>query len=96
MDTIHLTIIKQLAAKLTSFGFPNDPKGVVEAAHDFELAKRASVDVTHQDKLSENVSVYRVGGITGGPVFALVVFKPHNPQFAAHVVDFRVGNNIYA
>jgi hypothetical protein len=80
-NTIHLTIIKQLAAKLTGFGFPNYPKEAI---------------VSDVDDLSQNVKVYRVDGMTAGPVWALVVVKGHTPQPAFHVVDFRVGNNLYA
>lgn len=85
MSGEHLTIVKQLAAKLTSFGFANNPRGCV---------------VTHEGNLSSSVSVYAVTNIVdmgGGndTVWALVVFKGHVPLPAYHVVDFRIGSNIY-
>ena len=79
-------IIKQVASKMTSFGFRHEPDNA-----------RARLCGT----LSDTVEVWQVENIhldAGGHspvVFALVVNKGHVPLPAHHVVDFRVGNNIY-
>lgn len=82
---IALCITKQLVAKLTSFGFPTSPKDVTK--------------VWRLEPLTKTVYVYWVEGLTGGDVWALVVHKGHTPldilQESYHVVDFRVGDNLY-
>jgi hypothetical protein len=75
-----LTIIKQAASKLTSFGFDNDPRNAV---------------ATLVEDLSPTVFVYRIEGLTASDVYVLVIRKGHVPLEAHHVVDFRVGGNIY-
>lgn len=74
-------LVKQTVAKLTSFGFPNDPRN----AH-----------VVLARILSTSVTVWYIQGlIPHNPVFVLVVNKGHSPQIADHVVDFRIGQDIY-
>ena len=76
------TILKQLAAKMTSFGFPSEP-------FQAEVATVASVTPT--------LFVVRADGLVdGGPVYALVVRKGHIPVPVEHVVDFRIGTDIYS
>jgi hypothetical protein len=74
-------IIKQVAAKMTAFGLPNNPHGARAGAPEW---------------LSASVGVVEVYGIYPAPVFALVVHKGHAPHEAWHVVDFRVGSDIYS
>lgn len=76
-----LTICKQVAAKMTGFGFENSPQGA---------------SVADVGALSKSVYVVRVDGICPAPVFCLVIDKGHVPVPAAHVVDFRVGSDIYS
>lgn len=71
-------IIKQTAAKMTAFGFPNNPHG-------------ATVGGRHV--LSANVFAMHVYGIADATVAVLVVHKGHVPVEAWHVVDFRVGDS---
>lgn len=85
------TIIKQVAAKLTSYGFPNQPvpnvhrDGTTSGCH-------AALHLSFTD----TVEVWEVTDLVPtGPVYALVVNKGHDPWPAHHVVDFRVGGNIY-
>ncbi len=82
-DLQELAVIKQCAQRLTSFGFPNEPR-----AAGFHSVR----------ELSPSVLVVMIGGMmgTGAMVHALVVIKPHRPVPAAHVVDFRVGSDIYS
>jgi len=84
----ELTIIKQVASKMTSFGFPNDPR-------------KANARLVTE--LSDRVQVWELGLMhipdEEGPVpkvFALVINKGHVPVPAYHVVDFRIGNDIYS
>jgi hypothetical protein len=78
---MQLNITKQVAAKLTSFGFANNPREAV---------------VSLVDRLTDAVRVYRVKmTVPEADIYALVVHKGHAPVEAAHVVDFRVGGNIY-
>jgi hypothetical protein len=76
-----LTICKQIAAKMTGFGFENALHGAT---------------VTDVGAISPAVYVVRVDGICPSPVFALVINKGHVPVAANHVVDFRVGSDIYS
>lgn len=90
-ETTDLAIVKQLASKMTGFGFANSPR---------------EAKITHVNWLTEGVRVYTVAGlvpVVPGPplpappeVFALVVVKRHSPTWAYHVVDFRVGGDIYS
>jgi hypothetical protein len=78
-----LTIIKQLAHRMTVVGFPNNPRGA-----------EAELFLT----FTESVEVWAVKGmhpLLVEPVYVLVVNKGHIPLPAWHVVDFRVGGNIY-
>lgn len=70
-------IIKQTAARMTAFGFPNDPR---------------SAKVGGQTRLSRNVVTVTVIGLCDAPVAVLYVEKGHLPVQAWHVVDFRVGD----
>lgn len=82
MNAAELAIVKQCAAKATSFGFPNNPHG-------------STVECVAN--LSETVWVAKVSGLVdAGDVFALVVDKGHSPLAASHVVDFRIGGDIYS
>jgi hypothetical protein len=79
-----LTIIKQVAHRMTVVGFPNNPR-------------EATAKLT--EKLTEKVEIWAVDGLHPlivHPVYALVVCKGHIPLPAWHVVDFRVGGNIYS
>lgn len=88
MDAKHTSIIKQVAARMTAVGFPNDP-----------YRGRPRLHVT----LSETVEVWEIRDLNmdlennshGPNVYALVVNKGHVPIPAWHVVDFRLGDNIY-
>ncbi|MDX1644706.1 MAG: hypothetical protein R3244_10150 [Thermoanaerobaculia bacterium] len=78
----ELAVIKQVAAKMTSFGFSNAP-----------FNAKARDEARH---LGENTSVWVIDGLTeAGAVYALVVHKGHSPLEAHHVVDFRIGQDIY-
>ena len=73
-------ICRQVQAKLTSFGFPTSTR-------DMEVAEAS--------RLSDTVKVVCLSG-SAAPIYALVVEKRHSPVEAVHVVDFRVGNDIYS
>lgn len=70
-------IIKQTAARMTAFGFPNDPR---------------AAKVGGQTRLSRNVVTVAVHGLCEATVAVLYVEKGHLPVQAWHVVDFRVGD----
>ena len=75
------TVTKQVASKLTSFGFPNNPYHSKPYRH---------------ETITPTLWVARIEGIVeGGHVYALVINKGHKPVEAHHVVDFRIGSNIY-
>lgn len=77
----HLTVTKQVASKLTQFGFPNNPRGC-----------------THGEprRVTDKLFVAQLDGIVeGSTVFALCIDKGHIPVPAVHVLDFRVGGDIY-
>jgi hypothetical protein len=76
-----LTIVKQVSARLTDFGFPNNVK---------------KARVTTEGRLGSGVFVVKVEGLVHEQdVYALCINKGHDPQPAWHVVDFRIGNDIY-
>ncbi len=76
-----MAVVKQLASKLTGFGFDNSPR-------DAELVDGKSV--------TESLSILCYEGIVPGQrVWCLVLNKGHIPVPACHVLDFRIGSNIY-
>ena len=77
------TIIKQVASRMTAVGFPNEPH---KAGAKLYLNLTATVEVW---------SICGMYPEQHEPVYALVVNKGHVPLPAWHVVDFRVGSNIY-
>lgn len=77
------TIIKQTAHRMTVVGFPSAPHSA-----------RAELHLTFTDKV-EVWAVHGLHPLLVEPVYALVVNKGHVPLPAWHVVDFRVGGNIY-
>jgi len=78
------TIIKQVASRMSGVGFPNQP---MQSDCSAELHKT----------LTSSIEIWKVNEIVPtGPVFALVVNKGHSPLAAHHVVDFRVGGDIYS
>jgi len=86
------TIVKQAAAKLTAWGFPNNPiyRG------EFGKFGTAAPKAVCARRLTTTVEVWKISEIVPeGDVFVLVILKGHKPQEAYHVVDFRVGDDIY-
>ena len=79
-ELVEAAVIKQVAAKMTGFGFPNSPSGAKAHCH---------------GTLSDSIAVFKIVGLAYEDVFALVVEKRHSPSMAWHVVDFRVGTDIY-
>ena len=77
------TIVKQVGSKMTSFGFPNTPHGA---------------EAKLSNTLTDSIEVWSIIHLTKSPepVFALVINKGHAPLPAWHVVDFRVGGDIYS
>jgi hypothetical protein len=94
MPSKATTIIKQVAAKLTSYGFPNQPMPSVRSV-DGGFQTEGCKAALHLS-MTETVEVWEITELVPtGPVYALVVNKGHDPWPAHHVVDFRVGGNIY-
>ncbi len=96
MPTKPWVIINQVAAKMTSYGFPNQT--LHETARDDEgefttIGVKAALHKT----LTDSIEVWEITDLVPtGPVYALVVNKGHSPLSAHHVVDFRVGGDIYS
>lgn len=80
MSSEDTTIIKQVASLMTRVGFHNSPR---------------EASVKGKRYLTDAVFVVEVERMFDGPVFALVVAKAHKPLPAFHVVDFRIGQDIY-
>ncbi len=87
MTAQQSTIVKQVATRMTAAGFANEPHG---AEAEKKTAFSDTVEVWQIHHLTKNLKAQYE------PVYAMVILNGQSPIPAWHVVDFRVGDDIYS